>query len=107
MTSKLWSRSDEWKVYAACGGSVDHTVPPTRCGEEAGLPVADVDNVRRICDGCRVRPECARWGAGELEPVDVWVCGRFIPVDKRKARKVREELSRTVDLELMLRGEDV
>jgi hypothetical protein len=106
---KLWTTSDEWKKYASCGGSIDHTIPPERDEEDADKPVANVRKVQHICGTCRVRPECVRWALkpGADQPVDVWVAGRFIPVNKRKARRVRQELAETLDREYAARGDDV
>lgn len=106
---KLWRTRDEWKRYANCGGSPDHTLPPTRGEEDADKPVADQNRVVYLCAGCRVRPECIRWATkpGPDAPVDVWVAGRFIPPDKRGARKVRAQLAETLDEEYFVRGDDV
>jgi hypothetical protein len=106
---KLWTTVDEWKLYAACGDSIDHTLPPERPEDEAGLPLADPPTVRRICSHCRVRPECIRWAIkpGPEQPVDVWVAGKYIPVNKRRAQKVRLQLAAMLDKEYAFRGEDI
>lgn len=106
---KLWRTVDEWKKYSNCGGSIDHTIPPTRSEEDADKPVADPDKVRSICGACRVRPECIRWALkpGPDQPVDVWVAGRFIPMNKRQARKVRQQLADALEGELIARGDDI
>lgn len=106
---KMWKTSDEWKRYANCGNSIDHTIPPERPPEEADKPVADPDKVRRICDHCRVRPECAIWATkpGPDSPIDVWAVGEFIPVDKRKARRAKERIRASIPQEFLDRGEDV
>ena len=110
----LWQRRDEWTRYANCFGSVDHTVPPERhtaldpLDDESGLPVADPVVVRRICDSCRVRPECVQWATDPAKPErGVWVAGKWIPENKRKARKVRAEPVLTIPRELESRGDDV
>lgn len=103
---KFWSRKDEWFRYAACFGSPDHTLPPSR--DDAG-PVADDLLVFEICLGCRVRPECAQW-AVDGEESGVWVCGTYIPghdEDKRLAKELRHKLSESVQEERRMRGEDV
>jgi len=103
---KFWSRKDEWFEYAACFGSVDHTLPPVR--DDAG-PVADSLHVWAVCLECRVRPECARW-AFEGSESGVWVCGVWIPghdEDKRQARELRMKLYESVEEESQQRGEDV
>lgn len=107
---KLWRTRDEWTKYVACQGSLDHTVPPVRGEEDADKPVADVAKVERLCAGCRVRPECIEWALGKDQPyppTDVWAAGRFIPVDKRKARRVRQELAATLVDERRVRGDDI
>lgn len=103
---KFWWRKDEWFEYAACFGSFDHTVPPMR--DDDG-PIANADRVRKICGGCRVRPECAAW-AFEGSESGVWVCGVWIPghdEDKRTARELRMKLYMAVQEELLRRGDDV
>ena len=107
---KLWRTRDEWKRYAGCTNSPDHTIPPVRGEEDADKPVANVRKVVDICRRCRVRPECIEFGLGKDQPyppTDVWVAGRFIPVDKRHARRVRQELAETLSLEYEARGDDV
>lgn len=103
---KFWSRKDEWVRYAACFGVADHTLPPAR--DDDG-PTADSNLVRRICFGCRVRPECAAWAVDGSES-GVWVCGTWIPghdEDKRSAKELRHKLFESIEEERRLRGEDV
>ena len=107
---KLWRTRDEWTKYANCQDSPDHTLPPERGEEDADKPVADVDKVVRLCSTCRVRPECIEFALGKDQPyppTDVWAAGRFIPVDKRKARRVRQELAATLVDERNARGTDI
>lgn len=106
---KLWTTASEWTKYANCGGSLDHSIPPERPEDEAGLPVADPAVVRAICAECRVRPECIRWAVkpGADQPVDVWVAGKYIPVNKRGARKMRQELAGSLEREYVARGDDI
>jgi hypothetical protein len=107
---KLWRTRDEWTKYANCQDSLDHTLPPVRGEEDADKPVADVQKVSRACGTCRVRPECIEHGLGKDQPyppTDVWIAGRFIPVDKRKARRIRQELAATLEAEYEARGDDV
>lgn len=103
---KFWARSDSWFAFANCGGSEDHTLPPSRT--DAGL-VACIPLVQEICKGCRVRPECARW-AVEGNEHGVWACGTWIPghdEDKKTAKLVRHNLFESIPGELERRGEDV
>ena len=107
---KLWRTRDEWKRYINCYKVPDHTLPPERGEEDADKPVANVALVRSLCATCRVRPECIEWALGKDQPyppTDVWAAGRFIPVDKRKARRVRQELAATLVEERAARGDDV
>lgn len=107
---KLWNRRDEWTQYANCHNSIDHTLPPERGEEDADKPVADAEHVQRICGACRVRPECIEYALGKDQPyppTEVWAAGRFIPVDKRKARRVRQELAASLADERAARGDDV
>jgi hypothetical protein len=107
---KLWRTRDEWTRYANCHDSIDHTLPAVRTEEDADKPVANVGKVIRACNACRVRPECIEYGLGKDQPhppTEVWVAGRFIPVDKRNARRVRQELAATLSGEYAARGDDV
>src|ERR1044072_447647 len=103
---KLWHKKGEWTRYASCGGSIDHTIPPERVrsndplDDESHLAVADPDEVRRICGSCRVRPECIEWATDPDKPESgVWCAGRWIPDNKRRARKVRALLTATLRAE--------
>jgi hypothetical protein len=106
---KLWHRNNEWTSYASCRGSIDHTIPPTRDPDEQDRPVANRGKVVDICGSCRVRPECIKWALkpGPAQPVDVWVAGRFIPMNKRQARKVRQQLADSLEGEFEARGDDI
>ena len=103
---KFWSRKDEWFKYAACFGSADHTLPPSR--DDDG-PTADPLHVWFVCLFCRVRPECAQWVVDGSEN-GVWSCGRWVPghdEDKRGAKDMRHRLFESIDQERRERGEDV
>lgn len=103
---KFWRRKDEWFSYAACYGSIDHTLPPIRTD---GGPVALTFLVRALCNRCTVRPECATW-AYEGSESGVWVCGTWIPghdEDKRLANELRHKLFQSVEGEASARGQDV
>jgi hypothetical protein len=111
---KLWRTDQEWFKYANCGDSPDHTIPPERkrsadpMDDESHLAVADQDKVKSLCGSCRVRPECIQWATDPAKPErSVWCAGRWIPDNKRRARKVRAELVLTLQKELSSRGEDV
>lgn len=111
---RLWNTQDEWTQYANCGESLDHTIPPERphsdnpMDDESQLPVADPARVKSICDSCRVRPECIKWATDPDKPeAGVWCAGRWIPANKRRARKVRVDLVLTLPSEIHSRGEDV
>jgi hypothetical protein len=111
----MWEKKDDWIKYASCYGSADHTLPPERkvrstdpLDDESKLPLADPKRVRRICDGCRVRPECIMWATDPEKPQSgVWCAGRWIPVTTVAGQKVRNALVSTLPSELQSRGEDV
>lgn len=114
MIMKLWTTHDEWVQFSNCGGSLDHTIPPERpsssdpLDDESELPVADPKRIADLCGSCRVRPECIQWATDKDKPErSVWVAGRWVPDNKRRARKVRSELVLTIPSELASRGEDV
>ena len=107
----MWGKRDEWMSFSNCGGSADHTLPPTRTKEEeADKPVADVRKVVDICSSCRVRPECIEWALGKDQPyppMDVWAAGKFIPINRGRAKRVRAELAASLDAERAARGDDI
>ena len=110
---KRWMRSDEWVQFASCGGDSRFTTEP-RSNEDspwAPAPLLDPDNiqeVRDICNGCNVRPECIKY-ALDHEMSSVWVAGEYLPdpAFKRELRSVHERLRGSLPDEFARRGDNI
>ena len=69
---KQWLRSTEWMDHAPCLNDSRFLQSPETLGAEAA------GEVRGLCAGCPVRPECARQVVENADS-GVWSCGVFIP----------------------------
>lgn len=110
MSHKTWLTKDAWVGYASCGGDSRFLTPPDKLADD------DVEDVQRICHGCKVRPECVKH-TGKNADSGVWCASVWIPevklsMSKRQAQAVleeaesiREELAGTYDDELKRRGD--
>lgn len=97
---KMWRKRDEWVTYAACAGDGRFTAD--------ALNGNDAQQVREICAGCRVRPECIQWALDERVSAVV-VAGTLLPDPKHKRalRRIYAELRHRLPFELEARGEDI
>jgi hypothetical protein len=110
---KLWYRKDEWQGYANCLGDSRFISDPRSTEDTPWAPAqtldrSEVQEIRRICGECRVRPECIKW-ALDYDMSSVWVAGEYLPdpAFKRGLRSVHDRLRGSIPGELAARGDDV
>lgn len=101
MTSaKMWLKKGEWHSYAACGGSDIFT--------QETLTADELEEVRRTCGVCRVRPECIKTCLDEAW-CSVVVAGVPLPdpADDKSLCRIYQHLRETLPAEFEARGEDI
>ena len=97
---KTWKRKYEWMQLAVCAGSDLHTAET--------LNAEQLEEATKMCDSCKVRPECMEWALKE-NACSVFVAGVSLPdpAFKRELRSAYAFLKRSLPKEREARGRDV
>lgn len=108
---KTWRKKYEWTSYAACADNPLHTAEMVtgedlEAQDEPGVTLTDISEAQKVCQECRVRPECIEWAIRE-KACAVVVAGKYLPDPffKKELRAAYNELQKSLPSELEKRGE--
>lgn len=108
---KTWRKKYEWTSYAACADNPLHTAEmpageDSDAQDQPGMVIDDISEAQKVCDKCKVRPECIEWAIRE-NACAVVVAGRYLPDPffKKNLRAAYNELQKALPGELKKRGE--